>query len=191
MEHPMRYICSLLLLISLSVPRLYAQSVVTTGSIRGVLTDQSGAVIPGASVEVEHQATGTTSTQMSNREGVFVFPSLAVGQVQVKVTAPGFRSVKINAVTVQVGQTTTVDVRLQAGAYTQTMEITASVPELRTTESSSSTVVSRSLLERLPLNGRRYSDFVLLTPNASPDGQTGLVSFGGEQGGEDTGYANG
>jgi hypothetical protein len=187
----MRFICGLLLLASLVSPRLSAQSVVTSGSIRGVLTDQSGAVIVGASVRVQHQATGATSTQTSNREGAFVFPALAVGQFQLKVTAPGFRTAEVNAVTVQVGQTTTVDVRLQAGSYTQTMEVTASVPVLRTSESSTSTVVSRSLLDRLPLNGRRYTDFALLTPNASPDGQTGLVSFGGEQGGEDTGYANG
>jgi hypothetical protein len=52
-------------------------------------------------------------------------------------------------------------------------------------------VVNRPLLDQVPLSGRRYTDFALLTPNSSPDGQTGLVSFGGEEGGEDTGYANG
>ncbi len=186
-----RFICSLLLLCGLGFSTLHAQSAVTTGSIRGVLTDQSGAVIVSASVQVQQQATGITTNQLSNREGVFVFPALEVGEYRVRVTAPGFRTAAANSVTVHVGQTTTVDVRLQPGSYSQTMEITASVPVLRTAESSSSAVVSRSLLNGLPLNGRRYTDFALLTPNASPDGQSGLVSFAGEQGGEDTGYANG
>ena len=186
-----RFICSLLLLWGLGLSTVHAQSAVTTGSIRGVLADQSGAVVVGASVQVQRQGTGIATNQLSNREGIFVFPALDVGDYQVRVTAPGFRPANANSVTVHVGQTTTVDVRLQAGSYAQTMEVTASVPVLRTTESSSSTVVSRSLLSGLPLNGRRYTDFALLTPNASPDGQSGLVSFAGEQGGEDTGYANG
>src|ERR1039458_6066059 len=186
-----RFICSLLLLCGLGFSTLHAQSAVTTGSIRGVVTDQSGAVLVSASVQVQRQATGTTTNRPSNREGVFVFPSLEVGEYQVRVTAPGFRPAHVNSVTVHVGQTTTVDLRLQPGSYGQTMEVTASVPVLRMTESSSSTVVSRSLLNGLPLNGRRYTDFALLTPNASPDGQSGFVSFAGEQGGEDTGYANG
>ena len=186
-----RFLCGVLLLCGLGFSTLHAQSAVTTGSIRGVVTDQSGAVLVSASVQVQRQATGTTTNRPSNREGVFVFPSLEVGEYQVRVTAPGFRPAHVNSVTVHVGQTTTVDLRLQPGSYGQTMEVTASVPVLRTTESSSSTVVSRSLLNGLPLNGRRYTDFALLTPNASPDGQSGLVSFAGEQGGEDTGYANG
>jgi len=186
-----RFVCGFLLLGGLGVSLLHAQSAVTTGGIRGVLTDQSGAVIPSASIEVEQETTGKKSTRMSNAQGEFVFPSLAIGQYQLKVTAPGFRTASLNAVTVHVGETTSADVRLQAGSYTQTVQITASVPVLRTTESSESTAVSRSLLDGLPLNGRRYTDFALLTPNASPDGQSGLVSFAGEQGGEDTGYANG
>ena len=186
-----RFLCGVLLLCGPGFSTLHAQSAVTTGCIRGVLADQSGAVIVSASVQVQQQATGITTNQLSNREGVFVFPALDVGDYQVRVTAPGFRTVNVNSVAVHVGQTTTVDVRLHAGSYAQTMEVTASVPVLRTAESSSSAVVSRSLLNGLPLNGRRYTDFALLTPNASPDGQSGLVSFAGEQGGEDTGYANG
>jgi hypothetical protein len=58
-------------------------------------------------------------------------------------------------------------------------------------ESSASTVLERSFIEELPLNGRRYTDFTVLTPNTSYDGDTGLVSIAGQQGGEDSGYANG
>jgi hypothetical protein len=66
-----------------------------------------------------------------------------------------------------------------------------SAPLLRPEESSASTVLERSLIEELPLNGRKYTDFATLTPNTSYDGDTGLVSIAGQQGGEDSGYANG
>jgi hypothetical protein len=62
---------------------------------------------------------------------------------------------------------------------------------MRPTESSASTVMEQSFIEGLPLNGRRYTDFTVLTPNTSYDGDTGLVSIAGQQGGEDSGYANG
>jgi hypothetical protein len=80
---------------------------------------------------------------------------------------------------------------LQPGSIGESVDVTATTPLLRTTESTLSTVINRSLLDGLPLSGRRYTDFALLTPNSSPDGQAGLVSFAGEQGGEDSGYANG
>ena len=65
------------------------------------------------------------------------------------------------------------------------------MPLLRPAESSASTVLDRSFIDELPLNGRRYTDFTALTPNTSYDGDTGLVSVAGQQGGEDSGYANG
>lgn len=170
---------------------LHAQTIVTTGSIRGLLTDSTGAVVVGASVAVTDLSTGTTGQQVNNRDGSFVFPSLSVGSYGLKIVASGFRTAVVNSVIVQVGQTTTVNVRLQPGSYSQTMEVIATTPTLRTTDSSLSTVMTQELLSDLPTNGRRYTDFSLLIPNATSDGQTGLVSFGGEQGGEDTGYANG
>ncbi|MGA8153733.1 MAG: hypothetical protein WB952_22480 [Terriglobales bacterium] len=71
------------------------------------------------------------------------------------------------------------------------MKVTGVAPLLRPAESSASTVIERSFIEELPLNGRRYTDFTVLTPNTSYDGDTGLVSLAGQQGGEDSGYANG
>jgi hypothetical protein len=170
---------------------LTAQTVINTGSLRGLITDPSGAAIPAAQIELLEEATGTTSRQLTKREGTFVFPVLAVGQYSITVSAPGFKTSKVRGVTVQLGQTSAADIRLQPGATGESVQVTATTPLLRTSESTLSTVVNRALLDELPLSGRRYTDFSLLTPNSSPDGQTGLVSFGGEQGGEDTGYANG
>ena len=72
-----------------------------------------------------------------------------------------------------------------------TVKVIGTTPLLRPEESSASTVLERSFIEELPLNGRKYTDFTMLTPNTSYDGDTGLVSIAGQQGGEDSGYANG
>jgi hypothetical protein len=168
-----------------------AQTVVTTGAIHGRVSDSSGGIVSGALVELFEVTTEAQQDRMTAKDGTFLFPALKIGQYSLKVTAPGFRTAEISSVTVQVGQTTTTDIRLQPGPSTQSIVVTATTPLLRTTESTLSTVVNRSMLDQVPLSGRRYTDFALLKPNASPDGQTGLVSFGGEQGGEDTGYANG
>ncbi len=90
-----------------------------------------------------------------------------------------------------VGNTTSLDIRLQVGASGDAVKVSGTAPLLRPAESSASTVLDRSFIEELPLNGRRYTDFTVLTPNTSYDGDTGLVSIAGQQGGEDSGYANG
>src|SRR4029077_15206516 len=96
----------------------------------------------------------------------------------------------VEGVEAQLGQTTTIDVKLVPGAGSESITVTGESPLLRTEDSSLSSVISRKLLDNLPLSGRRFLDFALLVPNASPDGEQGLVSFAGEQGGQDTGYAN-
>jgi len=191
LRQPLLILGSLLLLFVAPTYLLHAQTIVTSGAVRGILTDSTGALVAGARVELLRESTATSAVLLSNHDGVFLFPSVAVGNYQLKITAPGFRTAKAKAVTVQVGQTAAVNVQLQPGSVEQTMEVFATTPVLRTSDSSAGTIIDRTLISDLPLNGRRYTDFSLLTANATEDGQTGLVSFGGEQGGEDTGYANG
>src|SRR6516225_9008015 len=181
-------VCSLLILLA-SSPLLRAQNVVLTGSLSGRVTDQSGAVVPGASVVVQNLGTGVKLSAETNQAGLYRFPAVMPGSYSITVNLKGFRDVHA-LVQVLVGNTTVQDIKLQVGASVYTVQATGITP-LRPTESSSSTLVDRSLLEELPLNGRRYTNFTMLTPNTSYDGDTGLVSFAGQQGGEDSGYANG
>jgi outer membrane receptor protein involved in Fe transport len=167
------------------------QTLVTTGALRGRVTDSTGASVSGAQVLLLEESTRRTQSRKTDREGLFFFPALPVGGYSVEVMANGFRTAEIHGVNVQLGGTGSADVRLQPGGNRDSVEVVAQTPALRTTESTISTVMNRDLLEDVPLSGRRYLDFALLSPNASPDGEAGLVSFAGEQGGEDTGYANG
>ncbi len=167
-----------------------AQNVVLTGAIAGRVIDQTGAVVPGASVTVRNLATGVEESAETYNAGLYRFPVLMPGTYSITVSLNGFRDVQA-LVQVRVGNTTSQDIKLQLGSGTDTVKVSGTTPLLRPEDSSASTVIDRSLIAELPLNGRKYTNFMMLTPNTSYDGDTGLVSVAGQQGGEDSGYANG
>jgi len=181
---------SVTLFVLASMLRLPAQNVVSAGAIRGRVTDQRGAVVPESSVVVRNLATGLQHSAVTDRTGLYQFLALMPGTYSVTATGKGFHDIEA-LVRVLVGNTTLQDLRLQVGASAETVKVSATMPLLRPTESSASSVLDRSFVDELPLNGRRYTDFMILTPNTSYDGDTGLVSIAGQQGGEDSGYANG
>ncbi len=173
-----------------SMLQLRAQNVVLTGAIGGRVTDQSGAIIPGASVVVRNLATGVEQTTATNHAGLYRFPVVTPGSYSMVASLRGFRNVQV-LMQVRVGNTTSQDIKLQVGASADTVKVIGTTPLLRPEESSAATVLERSLIEDLPLNGRKYTNFMMLTPNTGYDGDTGLVSIAGQQGGEDSGYADG
>ncbi|HEV2388296.1 MAG TPA: TonB-dependent receptor [Candidatus Acidoferrales bacterium] len=168
-----------------------AQNVVSTGAISGQVTDPTGAVVPGVAVKLTNVSTGVERVATTNSAGLYRFPVLEVGTYTIEFSKAGFQTVKIENAVVQVGQATAGNAQLAVGSITQTVTVTAVGLVLRPTDASVSTVVNQTLIQDLPLSGRRYTDFVLLTPNVNPDGDFGLVSFGGQQGAADSGYANG
>jgi hypothetical protein len=178
----------LLCLLALSRAGL-AQSVVS-GTLRGLVSDKSGALVRNAKVVLVSEAAGQQLERFSNSQGAFQFPTLPVGTYVLEVSAEGFKRQVVSAVVIEIGQTTSMTVKLVPGADDESITVTGESPLLRSEDSSLSSVINRSLLEDVPLSGRRFLDLALLVPNASPDGEQGLVSFAGEQGGQDTGYAN-
>jgi hypothetical protein len=141
-------------------------------------------------VVLRNLATGVEQTTATNYAGLYRFPVVTPGSYSMVASLKGFRNVQV-LVQVRVGNTTSQDIKLQVGAGADTVRVIGTTPLLRPQDSSASTVIDRSLIEDLPLNGRKYTNFMVLTPNTSYDGDTGLVSIAGQQGGEDSGYANG
>jgi hypothetical protein len=172
-------------------PASWSQNAISNGSISGRVTDTSGGVVSGANVTAKNEETDVPQNGKTNGSGIYNFTSLRVGPYTVTVSHTGFKLAEVKNVIVQVGQYTEQDISLQVGSLSDSVTVTASVPLLRTTESSVSTVIDEKLIDDLPLSGRRYTDFVLLTPNVNADGDFGLVSMAGQQGGADSGYANG
>lgn len=178
------------LVVLASCVSLAAQNVVLTGALSGRVTDLHGKVVPGASVVLQNLENGVEQSAETNDTGLYRFAVLLPGSYSITVSLKGFRDVQ-GLVQVQVGNTSSQDFKLLVGASRETVTVSGTTPLLRPSEASISTVLERSLIDQLPLNGRRYTDFTQLAPNTSPDGDTGLVSLAGQQGGEDSGYANG
>ena len=185
-----RFVLAVILFVSVGVFSARSQNVVATGALSGRVTDQDAKVVVGATVVAKNLETAVEQSAETNNTGLYRFAVLPPGSYSVTVSLKGFREAHGSA-DVLVGNTASQDFKLQVGAGVDTITVVGANPLLRPTESSISTVIDRSLLDELPLNGRKYTDFTQLSPNTSPDGDTGLVSIAGQQGGEDSGYANG
>jgi hypothetical protein len=161
------------------------------GAITGTVTDASQAVIPGVSVTVTNVDTGVAHIYQTNDSGLYVAPFLQPGHYTVNATASNFGSMIAKNLTLLVGQTLTIDLRMRVQSNTTTVEVSGETPLLNVEQTEVSQVVDQSIIQNLPVNGRNWSDFVLLTPNVVPDGGSGLVSFHGISGLYNQNYVDG
>jgi hypothetical protein len=153
-----------------------------TGTITGTITDASKGVVPSASVTVTNTDTGADRTLTVNGDGLYTAPFLQPGHYTVVVSAEGFAKSQQNNLTLTVGQTLTVDLTLQPASVTSEVVVTGEAPLLDTEKVEASQTIDEKLISNLPVNGRRWDNFVLLTPNVAPDGSTGLISYRGISG---------
>ncbi|HEY3704900.1 MAG TPA: carboxypeptidase regulatory-like domain-containing protein [Terracidiphilus sp.] len=161
------------------------------GTISGTITDASHAAVSGATVTVTNTDTGAAHTFTTNDQGIYVAPFLQPGRYKVDAAAAGFGKVNATNLTLQVGQTLTIDLNLTVQSANTTVEVTSETPLLDTQRTEVSQVVDQQIIQNLPVNGRNWSDFVLLTPNVVPDGGSGLVSFHGISGLYNQNYVDG
>ncbi|MDX6613090.1 MAG: hypothetical protein QOD75_2276 [Blastocatellia bacterium] len=155
----------------------------TTGGIGGVVSNPAGEVVPGAAVTVRNVETNKEGSATTDDQGRFFVGQLDPGTYSVTISAAGFSAFTQERVTVEVGRTTTLEVPLSVGPVQGgTVDITAEAPVINTTQQDFSTNVNQTSINELPINGRRWSNFALLTPGAVPDGTFGLISFRGISG---------
>ena len=129
---------------------------VPTGTISGVVTDESGAVIPNASVAVVDTARGTNRALITDGAGQWAANSIIPGTYTVRASAMGFRTIERPGVIVEVGQTIRIDLVLQAGEQTQTITVTEEIPFMNTSDAQLGGTVTNAQINELPLNGRNF-----------------------------------
>jgi Carboxypeptidase regulatory-like domain len=134
------------------------------GTIQGGVFDQSGGVLPGATVTVTDVARGATRTLTTDSAGAYIATSLIPGMYTVKAEAKGFQNVEHANVQVEVGQNVRVDLTLQPGAQTQTITVTSEAPAVNTTDATLGGTVSNAEILALPLNGRNFERLLQLRP---------------------------
>ncbi|HYL97395.1 MAG TPA: carboxypeptidase regulatory-like domain-containing protein, partial [Blastocatellia bacterium] len=158
------------MLLPLGAGPAFAQA--TTGSIRGTITDQAGAVMPGATVTAKNQETGVeSSVYKATADGLYVIPTLQPGKYILTVEEPSFKKAVYTDVEVRLGQVTVIDVSMQAGGAAETVTITANTETViqKDTAQISASFQARSV-EDLPSNvaGVGIDTLALLAPGVTP-----------------------
>src|SRR6266446_755574 len=156
------------------------------GSIEGVVTDPSGAVIPGVALRVTNLGTSAAFSTTTNELGLFRFPVLSVGSYELVAKHPGFASLIQKNVVVNVGAEINLTLSLTLATGTETLLVSGETPLLESTRSQVSTTVDARSVANLPLNGRNFLGFVFLapgvTPGVTPAASGVSVTFGGQRG---------
>jgi outer membrane receptor protein involved in Fe transport len=140
-----------------------------TATLSGRVVDPNGAVIRGATVTATQKATGAKRDATTNDDGVFVISNLQPGEYDIQIKAPGFADkASKDPLQVRVGQTTTLDARLELGAATAIVDLDGAAPLIETNTSTVNGVINEREIQSLPLNGRNFLELALLIPGNSP-----------------------
>ncbi len=180
-KNSINFITAAIFCLLLSVGQIFAQSTVT-GGIRGTVVDPQKSIVPNATVTATNVGTNQDSTTTSDSNGTFVINNLQPGTYKVVVNQTGFGDYTAQGVIVEVGQTTSIDAALAVSGQSATVEVTAEAPVINTNDNANATNINQTSINELPINGRRASNFVILTPATVPDGTFGLISFRGISG---------
>jgi hypothetical protein len=172
---------SLLLTVFLTVicmPPAHAQ---VSASVKGSVTDASGAAVPSANVKTRNIETGAIRSSVADDAGTYLVLALPVGEYEIRVAKPGFRDAVHSGIHLVVGQEATVDVRLQVGTVKAEVSVTGDAPMVSTSTQDISGLVGEQAIKDLPLNGRSYDLLLPLNP--------GIVNFTSQKTGG-TGISN-
>ncbi len=176
--------------IGIACASLQAQTTISTGSIQGTITDQSGAVVPGAKVSILNKSTGRVINVTTTSAGTYASGALTPGNYSVHVEAQGFKTTELQT-TVQVGVTSSGNIKLQVGQAAQVIEVQGSEVQVNTEQATVQGVLTSQQIENLPINGRNFLDLAQLEPGVQiQDGgnfdptKNGFssISFGGRFG---------
>ena len=159
----------LLALTSLDANLAFGQAT-SSGTIVGTVTDQQGAIVPNATIVVNDASTKLARTTVTNKTGQYVLVDLPPGIYDVTASFPGFSTDQVSALTVSVGSQTTANFKLDVGAQTATVQVTASNADLQTMSAGTGTTVDSSLTDSLPTIAREVATFSTLQPGVTPGG---------------------
>src|SRR6267378_7182479 len=141
-----------------------AHAQVSGATVSGTVSDPSGSAVPKAQITIKDVATGVTRVLVSDNAGLYSAPNLLPGSYEISVTAPGFSTQRRTGLMLTVGAQQTVDISMQLGQMSQTVEVTTETPTVELTSSELSATVDATTVRELPLNGRSWTDLANLQP---------------------------
>src|SRR5438128_906438 len=135
----------------------------STAQISGVVTDQSGAILPGVEVKVTQTDTGITRSAVTNETGSYILPNLLIGPYRLEAVLLGFRSYMRTGIVLQVGSNPVLNILLEVGQVSETVEVQADASLVETRNTGISQMIDNTRVLQLPLNGRQVTELVLLS----------------------------
>jgi hypothetical protein len=182
-ERGVRLLLCLILLVSW-VPGVFAQSQATTGVIEGTVADETGGVLPGATVTLRNTATNYEQVVTTGPDGRFRAVLLPLGPYRITVELEGFARLVREGIDLAVGQTINLKLTLQISAVEEEITVTAEAPVIETSRTEGAVRIDTQAVENLPNNGRNFLDYTKLTPGVTivqgPDGDE--LSINGQKG---------
>ena len=166
-----------------------ARAQVAGATLSGTVQDSSGAVVPNANISVKNTETGVSRDVTADTAGLYNVPNLSPGDYEVTVTAQGFSKLVRSGITLIVGAQQALNLSLQVGQVSQTVEVTAEAPSVELTSSAITAEVNSTTMRELPLNGRDWSSLATLQPgtigiktqqNTTNTSSRGARGFGNE-----------
>jgi hypothetical protein len=196
MKKVVKYLCGLTLSMLICVAAIYPQASSSTAELRGLVTDATGATIPGANVTLTDTTRGTTRTAVANEDGEFIFLAVPPSEYDLKVeSASGNFSAFNRRIRLAIGEQANFPVQLTAGGVAANVDVTVDTEIVETERTQQSSVIDTRQVENLPLSRRNYLDLALLTPGVSDSdnindasdarvaqGRSSGLSFGGSNG---------
>ncbi len=155
------------------IPAAWSQS---TSTIRGTVTDSSGAVVANAKVTIHNQATSEERITQTDNSGNYVAPSLPVGTYRITAQAPGMQTAVASNLVLEVARTVEQDFKLKIADVSQTIEINAAAQVIEGTTVGVGQVVNQDTVQQIPLNGRHFVDMGLLIAGSVTPPQVGNLT---------------
>src|SRR5260370_28554317 len=142
---------------------------VTTGTISGTVSDSTGAVVPGVTINLKSIETGISRTVRTDEGGRYRAPELGLGSYEITVEAAGFETVIRRGITLTVGREAVVDFTLQVGTIADKITVTGEAPLVQTANATVAALVDERAMRELPLNGRSFADLTGIQPGVTSD----------------------
>ena len=175
MTSRLRVLVAALLVLPLLGSSAFAQATISFAQLNGTVLDASGRVVVGATVTARETNTNRTYSAQSNADGYYFIPSLPPGSYELTTVYTGFAKYTQTGIQLTVGQTATVNISLKVASGTETITVNTEVPPVETTRTEISQVIDSRQIDSLPISGRQFTDFALLTPGVAT-GRTSLQS---------------
>ncbi len=173
-------------LLFIASPTQHAYAQTENGSIRGSVNDATGAAVADAAVRLIDVDRDTQEKGLSGSSGLYGFANVHPGRYRMEVEKSGFKLVRLNGITVNVQDNLEQNFKLEVGAATETVTVTANAANVNTSDGTVSTVVDQDFVDNLPMNGRSFQTLIMLTPGVVVTGTAfddqGQFSVNGQRG---------